>query len=139
MHWCWLRADQWLHRAWSSTEVGVASSGGEQTSGFTAWSSTCVWCGLVRSRAEQWIDALVEWLGVTEERVHCTSTKRDADLTGRRFECVIASYNFVGDLTDRWHGPPLCCQHLGNPVLEVATPAHERALSCSAGQVTHIA
>ena len=51
---------------------------------------------------EQWIEALVEWLGITEDRVHCTTTKRDTDLTGRRFECVIASYNFVGDLTDRW-------------------------------------
>ena len=39
---------------------------------------------------------------MTEERVHVTNTKRDTDLTGRRFDCLIASYNFLGDLTDRW-------------------------------------
>ncbi len=62
-------------------------------------------CLFWRARAEQWADALVEWLGVTEERVHVTNTKRDADLTGRRFDCLIASYNFLGDLTDRWAAP----------------------------------
>ena len=56
------------------------------------------------------MDALVEWLGVTEDHVHVTNSKRDTDLTGRRFACLIASYNFLGDLVDRsgWpHHPVL--------------------------------
>jgi replicative superfamily II helicase len=48
--------------------------------------------------AEQWADALVEWLGMTEDQMHVTNSKRDADLTGRRFSCLIASYNFLGSL-----------------------------------------
>ncbi len=48
--------------------------------------------------AEQWVDALVEWLGITEEQVHVTNTRKDTNLTGRKFQCLIASYNFLGNL-----------------------------------------
>lgn len=40
----------------------------------------------------------MEWLGVTEDQVHVTNSKRDTDLTGRQFSCLIASYNFLGQL-----------------------------------------
>lgn len=44
------------------------------------------------------MDALVEWLGITESHVHVTNCKKDTDLAGRRFDCLIASYNFLGEL-----------------------------------------
>ncbi|EIE23396.1 P-loop containing nucleoside triphosphate hydrolase protein [Coccomyxa subellipsoidea C-169] len=50
------------------------------------------------SLREQWVDALVEWLGITEEQVHVTNTRKDTDLTGRKYQCLIASYNFLGNL-----------------------------------------
>ena len=36
--------------------------------------------------AEQWADALVEWLGITEDQIHVTNCGRDTDLTGRCFK-----------------------------------------------------
>ena len=43
----------------------------------------------------------MEWLGITEEQVHVTNCRKDTDLTGRRFQCLIASYNFLGNLEAR--------------------------------------
>ncbi len=39
--------------------------------------------------AEQWADALVEWLGITEDQIHVTNCGRDTDLTGRSFKVCI--------------------------------------------------
>lgn len=36
--------------------------------------------------AEQWADALVEWVGITEDQIHVTNSGRDTDLTGRSFK-----------------------------------------------------
>jgi len=44
------------------------------------------------------VDALVEWLGITESHVHVTNCKKDTDLANRSFDCLIASYNFLGEL-----------------------------------------
>ncbi len=44
------------------------------------------------------MEALVEWLGITEDQVHVTNCRKDTDLTGRRFKCLIASYNFLGNI-----------------------------------------
>ena len=51
--------------------------------------------------AEQWADALLEWLGLTEDRMHIVTRNADADLAGRRFDCLIASYNYMGQLADK--------------------------------------
>ena len=40
----------------------------------------------LRVCAEQWVDALVEWLGITEDQIHVTNSGRDTDLTGRSFK-----------------------------------------------------
>ena len=56
--------------------------------------------------AEQWADALLEWLGLTEERMHIVTRNADADLAGRRFDCLIASYNYLGQLADKWDPCP---------------------------------
>ena len=42
------------------------------------------------SSAEQWADALVEWLGITEDQIHVTNCGRDTDLTGRSFKVWIS-------------------------------------------------
>jgi len=36
--------------------------------------------------AEQWADALVEWLGITEDEIHVTNSGRDTDLASRSFK-----------------------------------------------------
>ena len=45
--------------------------------------------------AVQWADALHQWLGITEDRVHVVTGKHNQSLAGRRFEFLIVSYNMV--------------------------------------------
>ena len=43
----------------------------------------------------QWADALHQWLGITEDRVHVVTGKHNQTIAGRRFEFLIVSYNMV--------------------------------------------
>ena len=43
----------------------------------------------------QWADALHQWLGITEDRVHVVTGKHNQSIAGRRFEFLIVSYNMV--------------------------------------------
>ena len=52
-------------------------------SGITS-SDACKSCTL--PSAEQWADALVEWVGITEDQIHVTNSGRDTDLAGRKFK-----------------------------------------------------
>ena len=43
----------------------------------------------------QWADALHQWLGITEDRVHVVTGKQNASIAGLRFDFLIVSYNMV--------------------------------------------
>ena len=51
--------------------------------------------------AEQWADALHQWLGVTEDRVHLINSGKDCNIQHRKFQFLILSYNFVGKLREQ--------------------------------------
>ena len=40
--------------------------------------------------------------------MHIVTRNADADLSGRRFDCLIASYNYLGQLQDRCWPAPHC-------------------------------
>ncbi len=63
----------------------------------------------MRARAVQWADALHQWLGITEDRVHVVTGKHNQSLAGRRFEFLIVSYNMVRTALDRGYKP--VCGH----------------------------
>lgn len=49
--------------------------------------------------AEQWADALHQWLGITDEHVYMVTKGKDCDnLLGKKFQFVITSYNFMKQL-----------------------------------------
>ena len=50
--------------------------------------------------AEQWADALHQWLGITDDHVHMVSKGKDCQLQGKKFQFLITSYNFVPKLKD---------------------------------------
>ena len=53
----------------------------------------------IRCSAEQWADALHQWLGITDEHVHMvTKGKHCRNLEGKKFQFIITSYNFMKDL-----------------------------------------
>jgi len=45
--------------------------------------------------AEQWADALVEWLGITEDEIHVTNSGRDTDLTNRSFKASLSIFSWL--------------------------------------------
>ena len=51
--------------------------------------------------AEQWADALHQWLGITDDHVHMVSKGKDCQLEGKTFQFLITSYNFVPKLKDQ--------------------------------------
>ena len=56
----------------------------------------------------QWADALHQWLGITEDRVHVVTGKHNAYIAGLRFDFLIVSYNMVCPPT-QGQGVALCC------------------------------
>jgi SWI/SNF-related matrix-associated actin-dependent regulator 1 of chromatin subfamily A len=51
--------------------------------------------------AEQWADALHQWLGITDDCVHMVTKGKDCQLEGKKFQFLITSYNFVPKLKDQ--------------------------------------
>jgi len=51
--------------------------------------------------AEQWADALHQWLGITDDCVHMVAKGKDCQLEGKKFQFLITSYNFVPKLKDQ--------------------------------------
>ena len=66
--------------------------------------------------AEQWADALHQWLGITDDCVHMVTKGKDCQLEGKKFQFLITSYNFVPKLKDQ-------LQELG-PQVMVLDEAH---------------
>ena len=51
--------------------------------------------------AEQWADALHQWLGITDDCVHIVTKGKDCQLEGKDFQFLITSYNFVTKLKEQ--------------------------------------
>lgn len=51
--------------------------------------------------AEQWADALHQWLGITDDCVHMVTKGKDCQLEGKKFQFLITSYNFVSKLKEQ--------------------------------------
>ena len=89
--------------------------------------------------AEQWADALVEWLGITEDQIHVTNCGRDTDLTGRSFKVCISctSYSLPVLISTQEHAATVHL-HTQNILLITATGTMDQGFQTGSQQAQQL-